>query len=82
MKGITIKKHGKNQFIPTGKGGKRVSLSQIRNKHAPNGIFQHRNPRTQTVEKIKLDKIEKLNNGHHALVGRGSDDRHVVKIIS
>ncbi len=61
----------------------KVTKDMIRKKHAPDGLFNHVNPRTRRTESIKLSKIHALNNekNQHALVGMGSDNRPVTKIV-
>lgn len=84
----------KGKFVPTGSKNGMSSLilmgkptkdseQRIMNKHAPSGIFRHRNPRTKKIEDIRLSKIDVLNNSRneHVLVGKGSDGRPVTKIV-
>lgn len=80
MKGF--KKSGK--FIPLVKT-KKPSLKShqtIVSRHAPDGVFIHENPRTRQKESIKLRKIEAIDKDKHILIGTGSDNRPVTKIVS
>lgn len=83
MKGFTKGK----KFVPTKlvllHKPNNLTKEQIKKKHAPDGTFNHINPRTQRKESIKLSKIHALNNdkNQHALVGKGSDNRPVTKIV-
>ena len=80
MKGF--KKSGK--FIPLVKTKKPSlkSYQAIVSRHAPDGTFIHENPRTRQKESIKLRKIEAIDKDKHILIGNGSDNRPVTKIVS